>query len=216
MALQWETEETRWPLRSVRTWPWSQQNVEPTSAWNSLMQGEWVVTEHSMIGSARTIFALSARSAGGEHALEETEVRIATRRARGESVKAIAFDLSCSEGVVHRHVASVMRKLKVARLADLVVLLRDDCPWGLCASRIRWSGGDYQVLTYAAPFWPLPPCLTRAEQSIVLELVAGARHRDIARARGTSERTVANQVASIFRKLNVGSRLDLFVALHPR
>jgi DNA-binding NarL/FixJ family response regulator len=216
MALQWEIEETRRPPRSVRTRPWSQQNVEPASAWNSLMRGEWVVAEHSMIGSSRTILALSARSPAVEHALEETEVRIATRRARGESVKAIAFDPSCSEGVVHRHVASVMRKLKLPCQADLVVLLRDQCPWGLCASRIRWSGDDCQIFTYAAPFWPLPRCLTRAEQSIVLELVAGACHRDIAMARGTSERTVANQVASIFRKLNVGSRLDLFVALRPR
>jgi DNA-binding NarL/FixJ family response regulator len=50
----------------------------------------------------------------------------------------------------------------------------------------------------------------------VLELIAGASHRAIAHARGTSVRTVANQVASILRKLNVGSRVDLFVALRPR
>ena len=51
--------------------------------------------------------------------------------------------------------------------------------------------------------------LTRTEHAIVDALLAGKRNADIGRERGTSPRTVANQVASIFRKLGVCSRPEL-------
>jgi DNA-binding NarL/FixJ family response regulator len=172
--------------------------------------------EHSTSGAARTILARPAAAQSPQDALDANEVRVATRRARGDLIKAIAIDLGCSDAIVHRHLASVMRKLKIACQADLVVLLQERMPWSLVASRVRSSAEDYLVLTYPRPFWALPPCLSSAEQAIVLELVGGASQRAIAQARGTSIRTVANQVASIFRKLNVGSRIDLFGALRPR
>jgi DNA-binding NarL/FixJ family response regulator len=44
-----------------------------------------------------------------------------------------------------------------------------------------------------------------------LELVcAGLSNREIGRRRGTSERTIANQVQSLHAKLGVRSRLELF------
>ena len=55
--------------------------------------------------------------------------------------------------------------------------------------------------------------LTPAEQT-VLKLVLEARsNRDIAKQRGTSERTVANQLASIFRKTGTRSRAELVARL---
>jgi DNA-binding NarL/FixJ family response regulator len=75
---------------------------------------------------------------------------------------------------------------------------------------------DLRVFGCPTSFSALPACLTRAEQAIVLEFVAGSSQRVIAGARGTSMRTVANQVASIFRKLNVRSRIEPFAALACR
>jgi DNA-binding NarL/FixJ family response regulator len=51
--------------------------------------------------------------------------------------------------------------------------------------------------------------LTRAERAVALLLLAGASNVAIAEARGASPRTVANQVAGVFRKLGVGSRTSL-------
>lgn len=51
--------------------------------------------------------------------------------------------------------------------------------------------------------------LTAAESEVAALVLAGRRNAEIAAARGTSLRTVANQVASVFRKLGVGSRLHL-------
>ncbi|RYZ65594.1 MAG: LuxR family transcriptional regulator [Proteobacteria bacterium] len=53
------------------------------------------------------------------------------------------------------------------------------------------------------------PGLTAAEREVVSEVVAGASNAQIATARGTSSRTVANQLQRIFAKLGVHSRAEL-------
>lgn len=55
--------------------------------------------------------------------------------------------------------------------------------------------------------------LTPAEELVLSGIIAGASNETIARRRGTSARTVANQVASIFRKCGVGSRAELVALL---
>lgn len=50
--------------------------------------------------------------------------------------------------------------------------------------------------------------LTSAESEVLSSLRAGLTNREIANRRGVSVRTVANQIASLFRKLGVSSRLD--------
>lgn len=51
--------------------------------------------------------------------------------------------------------------------------------------------------------------LSAAEREVALDAARGLSNRAIARRRQRSERTVANQLASAFRKLNVYSRAEL-------
>ncbi|MGE0790294.1 MAG: response regulator transcription factor [Sandaracinaceae bacterium] len=51
--------------------------------------------------------------------------------------------------------------------------------------------------------------LTPAERFVAYLAAHGATNAQIARRRATSARTVANQLASIFKKLRVGSRHEL-------
>jgi DNA-binding NarL/FixJ family response regulator len=53
------------------------------------------------------------------------------------------------------------------------------------------------------------PVLTSAEREVRAALLRGETNAQIAAARHTSVRTVANQVASLMRKLSVGSRAEL-------
>ncbi len=80
-----------------------------------------------------------------------------------------------------------------------------------------WSleaGGD----EFALVAWPSgrgagaaeAPALTPGEAAVASLAVTGLSNAGIARARGSSPRTVANQLASVFRKLGVASRLELF------
>ena len=55
--------------------------------------------------------------------------------------------------------------------------------------------------------------LTRTERAVAMGLVRGESNARIAERRGTSTRTVANQVATIYRKLGVGSRRELAALL---
>ncbi len=58
--------------------------------------------------------------------------------------------------------------------------------------------------------------LSPAEREIVREICAGHDSASIARRRGVAVRTIANQLAVLFRKLGVGSRRELIVALVNR
>jgi DNA-binding CsgD family transcriptional regulator len=55
--------------------------------------------------------------------------------------------------------------------------------------------------------------LTAAEREVARLVGMGASNQETARARGASGRTIANQLASIFRKLGVGSRFELAALL---
>lgn len=191
-----------------------QHPLDPVRAWDSLLEGRWIVTEHFGGECTHTILARPAATSSRGEALRADELYLAKRRAQGDSVKLLAIETARTSPFVSQRLASAIRKLKLKTEGDLVALLHDRSPSSLTASRIREGAGEFMILHYPAPSWPLPPCLTSAERSIVLSLIAGRSRDAIARARATSPRTVANQLASIFRRLGVQSRIGLLVALH--
>ncbi len=69
--------------------------------------------------------------------------------------------------------------------------------------------GEMMVMEFPIDETTGGDALTPAEHAVVAAIEAGKSNGQIARERGTSARTVANQVASLFRKLNVGSRAEL-------
>jgi DNA-binding NarL/FixJ family response regulator len=202
------------PVDATSLFSW--HHVDPVEAWDSLLEGRWIVTEHLLDPFTPTLVARAADTHSRREALDADEVRIAKRRAQGCMIKALAIDLGWPAGTVCECVASVMRKLKLASEVELVTLLHEPQPRELSAMRATSGATDLVVFTYARPVWILPQSLTMAERAVVLGMLSGATQREIARARGTAPRTIANQVASIFRKLGVGSRLELFAVLRGR
>lgn len=75
------------------------------------------------------------------------------------------------------------------------------------AFTMRIGGRQLLVLSTSRP--PSIASLSETERLVLRALLAGDSNAAIARRRGTSVRTCANQVASIFRKLGVGSRAEL-------
>jgi DNA-binding NarL/FixJ family response regulator len=73
--------------------------------------------------------------------------------------------------------------------------------------------GGEMLTVLSLPVHDDPEKLTTAERAIVKRLLRGETNAAIARARGTSTRTVANQVAHVFRKLGVRSRRELAARL---
>jgi DNA-binding CsgD family transcriptional regulator len=81
-------------------------------------------------------------------------------------------------------------------------------PRDLVVERLEVDGEDLAVFSWRAAR-ALPSGLTHAERAVLRRIVRGHSNAAIARARGTSERTVANQVASLLRKTGSRSRFDL-------
>jgi len=86
-------------------------------------------------------------------------------------------------------------------------------PAGLRAELFEEGGRKFAILEFpiarAAPRPALPP----AEEAVLALLLEGHSNAEIARRRSRSVRTVAHQVEAVFRRLGVGSRLELFALL---
>lgn len=82
-------------------------------------------------------------------------------------------------------------------------------PSGLRAYKFVDKEEHYLVLSFPVATAALPEQLTDAERVVLRELLAGKSNAEIADARGTSPRTVANQISSLYRKLGVASRAEL-------
>src|SRR5688572_1983692 len=82
-------------------------------------------------------------------------------------------------------------------------------PSGLAMDRI--GVGPDQLVVFSFPALRLEglSALTEIEREVALEVLAGRSTAAIAAARQRSPRTIANQLASIFRKLGVKSRAEL-------
>jgi DNA-binding NarL/FixJ family response regulator len=82
-------------------------------------------------------------------------------------------------------------------------------PPGLRTSVLTMGGEDWLVLSFPVKLSASPDALTPAERGVVEAVLRGLSTADIARERGTSVYTIGNQLASVFKKLGVHSRLDL-------
>ncbi len=79
--------------------------------------------------------------------------------------------------------------------------------------RFRVGESQFAVLSVPLADGSAMAELTPVEREVATLAAAGLTNADIGRSRGTSERTVANQIASILRKLRVGSRYELAARL---
>jgi DNA-binding NarL/FixJ family response regulator len=136
----------------------------------------------------------------------------------GYTNKRVAIELGISEATACEVFVAAARKLGVRSRLDLVRVFGGSAPGegvmaappeGLEISSCIWHGEDCLLLTFPSkkPKWPRG--LTAAERVVAAMLIEGASTAAIARCRQTSERTVANQVASILRKAGSASRLEL-------
>jgi DNA-binding CsgD family transcriptional regulator len=104
--------------------------------------------------------------------------------------------------------------MQEVKRAELSVDWELPVPVGLRQAELPVEDAEpYLVLSYPLPRWRLPGVLTAAEQEIALAILAGASRSEVAQARGTSIRTVSNLLAQMFRKLGVGSRIELAARL---
>lgn len=147
----------------------------------------WLACELAVAQRAR-VFSASAKSP-----LSRREQQVATALQCGMGDKAIAHGLGLSNSAVAEYTARLRRKLGCLPGEELLAL--------------HGNGGEPDP----AMRLRLLERLTPAEHIVACSLVTGLSHDQIARERGISSRTVASQVAAVFRKTGVSGRRE-FVA----
>lgn len=75
------------------------------------------------------------------------------------------------------------------------------------------DGSERRVVGLPRPDVGLAKRLPSAELAVIRSLVEGQSYREIAAARGTSTRTIANQISAVFRRLRVSGRNELVLRL---
>jgi DNA-binding CsgD family transcriptional regulator len=92
-------------------------------------------------------------------------------------------------------------------------LVAPSMPPDFRAAELSADGRPFLVMSYELPRWEFPVALTPAERQVLLRVLDGETHEEVATARGISSRTVANQIASAFKKIGVRSRMELAAVL---
>jgi DNA-binding NarL/FixJ family response regulator len=126
----------------------------------------------------------------------------------GQSTKQIAYALGLAASTVGVCANSAARKLGLRSRAELAAFFSPAGPRARLAE-VAIAGDRLLVGTYPLVDLRTLAPLSDAEREIAALLIAGSTNADVAARRGTSVRTVANQVSAILRKLGVGSRSEM-------
>jgi len=81
---------------------------------------------------------------------------------------------------------------------------------------LTFAGAKLVVLSLPTAVPRVPAGLSPAEAEIAKAVATGFTNSEIARRRGTSKRTVANQIAAIGRKTGASSRSEIAALLFTR
>jgi len=174
-----QIEHTR--LRKIRVQP------DAADAWTALVGGRWGLLEQTDSDGSRHYVAIeNAPEAQRLRALSRTEVEVLQLYARGLSGKMVGYGLGLTAATVSAALGSAGLKLGVRNRTAVIRLAA------------HLTGETREV----APIAPL----TDAEAAVLAHLRQGLTNAQIARRRGSAERTVANQVAAVLHKLRLPSR----------
>ena len=106
------------------------------------------------------------------------------------------------------------RALSMNRLRREVARAPFSVPRGIRAERAAHRGKPAVRVSFPVPKVNWSESLTSAEKDVADDILAGLPNVAIGRKRGSSVRTVVNQVASIFKKVGAHSRLELCLVVY--
>lgn len=184
----------------------------PGALFVELLSGRWVArSRHEENGEILLVFS----SKGSRVARLSTRHRQALElAARGRSIKQIAHEMRTGVSTASTHLAAGLGRLGLTR-AD-VALLMATCIRSSAAHESPPEVEAVLSIRLDVESIPLSSELTTAERDVARALLRGHSNAKIAADRRRSLRTVANQVAVVFRKLGVRSRGELFASCAHR
>lgn len=172
---------------------------------SELIAGRWTLIDRFEASGYRVVVALRNTPMGESLCrLTEREAEVLMQARRGASNKEIGLNSNLSASTVTRLLQTAMRKLN-ATLADVLQF----SPAETIRCNDMLLGQSHLSVISRDMIGEWKNTLSKAETSIVSDVLRGRTNRDIAIMRGRSIQTVANQLASAFEKLGVHSRREM-------
>jgi DNA-binding NarL/FixJ family response regulator len=173
--------------------------------WPALVAGRWSLIDAYTASGIRYIVAYENPSgAASLRALTEREQVVLEHVLAGRSGKWIALELGVSEPTVARTFHLALRRLGAADAVGLAGARR-----ALFEPLADLGSGSSLAMARQARTAHFLATLSSAERAVVAELMTGRSVAEVARSRGTSPRTVAHQLTSLYAKLGVSSHREL-------
>jgi DNA-binding NarL/FixJ family response regulator len=183
------------------------------ASWHGLVSGRWSLIDRFDSDGKRFVVAVRNDPAHPDpRGLTPRQRQVAEYLGLGRSTKEIAYTLGVTPSAVSLNIGGACRRLGFATRAELAAFFS---PTGVRARLAEVAVGGERLLvgSHALLDERALAALAPAEREVAALLVAGSTYADVAARRGTSARTVANQARAIFRKLGVGSRVELALRL---
>lgn len=154
--------------------------------------------------------------------IEGRRLRIVEAVLCGVGQKSIAIELQVAASTVALNARLALESLGVqsrpSRVHPLLMLSAwtasgQALPHAAALSYLGPEHGSLRVISIRRPDLVLADRLPPAELAVVRSLVEGESYECIAQQRGTSTRTIANQITAVFRRLKVSGRSELLLRL---
>ncbi|MGA9601755.1 MAG: LuxR C-terminal-related transcriptional regulator [Methylocystis sp.] len=184
--------------------------------WEGLVDGRWSLIDHFDTDGKRFVVAIKNDPAHPDpRGLTQGERQIADYIGAGYATKQIAYALGVSNAAVTNAAARIQDKLCLSSRAEVASFFAAN---GSRTKLAELAVKDERLLIGAYPLVDPERVsrLTETEREVAAQIILGSTNSDIAKRRRLSEHTVANQVQSIFLKLNVHSRAQLAARLQAR
>ena len=179
---------------------------EALDAWTALVDGRWSLIDRFESDGKRFMVAVeNPPGVGDPRQLTPMERSVTQLAAHGHSNKLAAYQLGITVGSVGAYLSAAMRKLNIRSRVALVVQVQAMNK----ASIARLAFGDDEIMVASGTPPAVDARLTRGERAVVVGVLDGLSNVEIAQRRDVSERTIASQLAGVYRKLGVGSRGEL-------
>ncbi len=186
------------------------------ASWEGLVSGRWSLIDRFDSDQRRFVVAVRNDPRFPDpRGLSLRERQVAEFAGVGRSAKEIAYLLGVSAASAENSLRRAQAKLGLDSRLELTEFFS---PQGIRAHLARVALADDTLLIGATPRLDEAQLsgLTAAGREVLALLIAGSTNNDIARRRGTSPNTVANQVQAIFRTFGARSRGELLAGLNDR
>lgn len=173
----------------------SRLGAESIATWNALLDGRLSLVARDIAGKRHYVLLENAPDRRAMRVLSRQEVEILHLSARGMPVKLVSYALGIASSTISHSLVSAANKLGLQSPRELLRLASNFVPE---------SAGELDLGS-----------LTSAERDVLERIRQGLSNQQIADARRSSARTVANQINAILRKTNALSRRALIAATLP-